>query len=147
MLTLLKQARAYGLGCVLATQKPVDLDYKGLSNTGTWFLGRLQTERDKLRVLDGLEGAAAATGGRFDRARMEQTLAGLGNRVFLMNNVHEDQPVIFRSRWALSYLRGPLTRQQIEQLMQPLQGESVTDSAASRFAAQPARSPTTTLAR
>lgn len=119
MLTLLKQARAYGLGCVLATQNPVDIDYKGLSNAGTWFLGRLQTERDKLRVLEGLEGAAASAGTGFDRQKMEQTLAGLGSRVFLMNNVHEDSPVVFKTRWALSYLRGPVTRQQIEVLMAP----------------------------
>lgn len=116
LLTLLKQARAFGVGVVLATQNPVDLDYKGLSNAGTWFIGRLQTERDKLRVLDGLEGAAAG-GGEFDRGRMEQVLAGLGNRVFLMHNVHEDGPVVFETRWAMSYLRGPLTRPQIRQLM------------------------------
>lgn len=116
MLTLLKQARAYGLGVVLATQNPVDLDYKGLSNAGTWFLGRLQTERDKARVLEGLEGASTAAGKRFDRASMEETLAGLGRRVFLMNNVHDDAPVVFQTRWTLSYLRGPLTRQQIQQL-------------------------------
>jgi hypothetical protein len=102
---------------VLATQNPVDLDYKGLANCGTWFLGRLQTERDKLRVLDGLEGASAAAGAKFDRARMDQILSGLGNRVFLLNNVHEDQPVVFQTRWALSFLRGPLTRQQISGLM------------------------------
>ena len=119
LLTLLKQARAFGLGIVLATQNPVDLDYKALSNAGTWFIGRLQTARDQQRVLDGLAGAAAA-GGRFDRKQMGQILAGLGNRVFLMNNVHEDQPVLFESRWAMSYLRGPLTRDQIKQLMQPL---------------------------
>ncbi len=117
MLTLLKQARAYGLGVVLATQNPVDLDYKGLSNTGTWFLGRLQTERDKARVIEGLEGASASTGASFDRARMERLLAGLGSRVFLMNNVHEDEPVLFHTRWVLSYLRGPLTRSQIATLM------------------------------
>ena len=117
MLTLLKQARAFGLGVVLATQNPVDLDYKGLSNAGTWFLGRLQTERDKARVLEGLEGASAAAGRSFDRAGMEQTLAGLGRRVFLMNNVHDDEPAIFQTRWTLSYLRGPLTRQQIQSLM------------------------------
>ncbi|QDT51044.1 AAA-like domain protein [Symmachiella dynata] len=117
MLTLLKQARAYGLGVVLATQNPVDLDYKGLSNTGTWFLGRLQTERDKARVLEGLEGASAQAGTGFDRQKMEATLAGLGSRVFLMNNVHDDEPVVFQTRWALSYLRGPLTRGQIERLM------------------------------
>jgi hypothetical protein len=117
LLTLLKQARAFGLGVVLATQNPVDLDYKGLANTGTWFIGRLQTERDKARVLEGLEGASAAGGAAFDRGKMEQILAGLGNRVFLMNNVHEDEPVLFETRWALSYLRGPLARPQIKQLM------------------------------
>ncbi len=117
MLTLLKQARAFGLGVVLATQNPVDLDYKGLSNAGTWFLGRLQTERDKARVLEGLEGASASAGRTFDRQRMEQTLAGLGNRVFLMNNVHDDAPVVFQTRWTLSYLRGPMSREQIQILM------------------------------
>ena len=120
MLTLLKQARAYGLGIMLATQNPVDLDYKGLSNTGTWFLGRLQTERDKARVLEGLEGASAQAGKAFNRQEMEATLAGLGRRVFLMNNVHDNQAVTFQTRWALSYLRGPLTRQQIKKLMDPL---------------------------
>ena len=114
MLTLLKQARAFGLGCVLATQNPVDLDYKGLSNAGTWFLGRLQTERDKARVIEGLEGASSQAGTSFDKAAMERTLAGLGNRVFLMNNVHEDHPVVFETRWAMSYLRGPLTRDQLQ---------------------------------
>jgi hypothetical protein len=119
MLTLLKQARAYGLGVVLATQNPVDLDYKGLSNAGTWFIGRLQTERDKARVLDGLEGASASAGGSFDRGQMDTFISGLGNRVFLMNNVHDDAPVVFQTRWALSYLRGPLTREQIQTLMAP----------------------------
>ncbi|MEO8051536.1 MAG: ATP-binding protein [Acidobacteriota bacterium] len=127
LLTLLKQARAFGLGVVLATQNPVDLDYKGLANTGTWFLGRLQTERDKARVLEGLEGA----GSNFDRGEMEKLLAGLGKRVFLMNNVHEKQPVLFETRWTLSYLRGPLARPEIQTLMQgstpteATQGETV----------------------
>jgi hypothetical protein len=128
MLTLLKQARAFGLGIVLATQNPVDLDYKGLANCGTWFLGRLQTERDKLRVLDGLEGASAAAGTQFDRTEMDRLLSGLGNRVFLMNNVHEDHPVVFQSRWALSYLRGPLTRQQISQLMAEQKSASANEN-------------------
>ncbi|HLN56952.1 MAG TPA: ATP-binding protein, partial [Thermoanaerobaculia bacterium] len=118
LLTLLKQARAFGVGIVLATQNPVDLDYKGLSNCGTWFLGRLQTERDKARVLEGLEGAAAGAK-EFDRFTMEKTLAGLGSRVFLMNNVHEDAPEVFETRWSLCYLRGPLTRAQIKTLMDP----------------------------
>ncbi|MBM4124244.1 MAG: ATP-binding protein, partial [Nitrospira sp.] len=118
LLTLLKQARAFGVGVVLATQNPVDLDYKGLANAGTWFIGRLQTERDKARVLEGLEGASASSGKKFDRRKMEQLLAGLGSRIFLMNNVHEDAPTVFESRWTLSYLRGPLTRSQIKTLME-----------------------------
>ena len=138
LLTLLKQARAFGLGIVLATQNPVDLDYKGLSNTGTWFLGRLQTERDKERVLEGLEGAAAGGAGRFDRKRMEQILAGLGQRVFLMNNVHEDAPVVFQTRWVMSYLRGPLTRAQIKQLMDPVKSSQPEPAPETRPAATPA---------
>ena len=120
MLTLLKQARAFGLGCVLATQNPVDLDYKGLSNAGTWFLGRLQTERDKMRVMEGLEGASAQAGSTFDKQAMEQTLAGVGSRVFLLNNVHDDQPRVFHTRWAMSYLAGPLSRGKIKELMDPV---------------------------
>jgi hypothetical protein len=117
LLTLMKQARAFGLGVVLATQNPVDLDYKGLSNAGTWFIGRLQTDRDKQRVLDGLEGANATAGAAFDRAKLDVILSGLGNRIFLMNNVHDDGPTVFETRWAMSYLRGPLTREQIKTLM------------------------------
>ncbi|TWT94786.1 AAA-like domain protein [Botrimarina colliarenosi] len=130
MLTLLKQARAFGLGVVLATQNPVDLDYKGLSNAGTWFLGRLQTERDKMRVMEGLEGASAQAGSTFDKQKMEQTLAGVGNRVFLMNNVYEDQPQVFRTRWAMSYLAGPLSRGQIKTLMDPVRAEFVVEKPA-----------------
>jgi len=113
LLTLLKQGRAFGLGVVLATQNPVDLDYKGLSNIGTWFLGRLQTPQDKARVLDGRE--AAAPGG-LDRADADRILSTLGKRVFLLHNVHESEPVVFQTRWTLSYLRGPLSRDQIRVL-------------------------------
>jgi hypothetical protein len=117
LLTLLKQARAFGLGVVLATQNPVDLDYKALSNTGTWFLGRLQTERDKERVLDGLEGTAAMSGeGGLSRRELDALLSDLDSRVFLVNNVHEDNPVLIRTRWAMSYLRGPLARPEIKRL-------------------------------
>lgn len=116
LLTLLKQARAFGLGVVLTTQNPADLDYKGLSNTGTWFIGRLQTERDKARVLEGLEGAAASQGTGFDRQQMDQLLSGLDKRVFLMNNVHDRAPTLLRTRWCMSYLRGPLTRNLIQKL-------------------------------
>ncbi len=120
MMTMLKQGRAFGLGVLLATQNPVDLDYKALSNIGTWWLGRLQTERDKARVLDGLEGAAASQSGGFDRKKMEQLLAGLGARVFLMNNVNDEAPTVFHVRWVMSYLTGPLARGQIKKLMDPL---------------------------
>lgn len=129
LLTLLKQARAYGLGVVLATQNPVDLDYRGLSNTGTWFIGRLQTERDKMRVMEGLEGASG--GQPFDKAAMEQTIAGLGKRVFLMHSVHESAPITFETRWTMSYLAGPMTREQIKTL-------SARTGASSAAAAVPA---------
>ena len=120
LLTLMKQARAFGVGVTLVTQNPVDLDYKALSNTGTWFIGRLQTDRDKIRILDALDGASAGSGQQFDRARMDQLIAGLESRVFLMHNVHDDGPVVLQSRWAMSYLRGPLTREQIKTLMDPV---------------------------
>ena len=128
MLTLLKQARAFGLGITLATQNPVDLDYKGLSNIGTWFLGRLQTERDKARVLEGLEGAAGKAGQKFDRGQMERVLAGLGSRVFLMNNVHQSQPSVFQTRWAMSFLAGPLARTQISRLMADRKSRTLQNS-------------------
>lgn len=116
MLTLLKQARAFGLGVMLTTQNPVDLDYKGLTNTGTWFVGKLQADRDKQRLLDGLEGLAGS-GDRPSRQEMDRIISGLGSRVFLLHNVNQDRPIIFQTRWAMSYLRGPLTRSQVKQLM------------------------------
>ncbi|HSC05608.1 MAG TPA: hypothetical protein VLD59_02145 [Steroidobacteraceae bacterium] len=117
MLTLLKQARAFGVGVVLATQNPVDLDYKGLANAGTWLIGRLQTERDKMRVIEGLESALASGSGGLERGDIDRLLSNLTSRVFLMRNVHDDRPVLFQSRWALSYLRGPLTLAEIRTLM------------------------------
>jgi hypothetical protein len=128
LLTLLKQARAFGVGMALATQNPVDLDYKALSNCGTWMLGRLQTERDKARVLDGLEGAAASSGDGVDRASLNQVLSSLGKRIFLLHNVHEKQPVLFETRWTLSYLRGPLGREELRRLTGS-QGAQVEQSA------------------
>ena len=113
LMTLLKQGRAFGIGVLLATQNPVDLDYKGLANIGTWFLGRLQTERDKARMLDGLEGASS---GSLDRAEADRILSALDKRVFLLHNVHADGPIVFQTRWTLSYLRGPLSRDQIRTL-------------------------------
>ena len=134
MLTLLKQARAFGLGVVLATQNPVDLDYKALSNIGTWLLGRLQTERDLARVLDGLEGVA----GGIDRQELSRLLAGLGQRRFLLHNVHEEKPVLFESRWAMSYLAGPLTRDQIRKLKGNGGSAAATEADAGPTIASPA---------
>jgi hypothetical protein len=128
MMILLKQARAFGLGILLATQNPVDLDYKALANIGTWWIGRLQTERDKARLLDGLEGAMSGNT-KFDRKQMEVAISGLGNRVFLMNNVHEDGPVIFHVRWIMSYLSGPLAREQVKRLMDPVRPAKKTAAA------------------
>jgi hypothetical protein len=131
LLLLLKQARAFGLGIVLATQNPVDLDYKGLSNAGTWFLGRLQTERDKARVLEGLEGAL----GGIDRAEMERTIAGLQPRQFLVHSVHADAPRLMTSRWTMSYLRGPLTRDEMRSLGGPVQSAAIAGGGAARAGA------------
>lgn len=118
LLMLLKQARAFGLGIVLATQNPVDLDYKGLANAGTWLIGRLQTERDKARVLEGLEGASTSgSGGRgFDRDTVDRMLSGLAKRHFYVHDVHAEGPSVIESRWTLSYLRGPLTKEEIKRL-------------------------------
>ena len=127
LLTLMKQARAFGLGVVLATQNPVDLDYKGLSNAGTWFIGRLQTERDKARVVEGL---LSSGGDGLDKERIESMIANLSQRVFLMRNVHEAAPVLLRTRWALSYLRGPITLQEIQQLKQKNPPQVVTAASA-----------------
>ena len=120
LLTLLKQARAFGVGVLLATQNPVDLDYKALSNAGTWFVGKLQTERDKMRLLEGLETVAAETGTLTDRSYLETVISSLGNRIFLLHDIHRPAPVLFQSRWALSFLRGPMTKDQVSRLMEPV---------------------------
>ncbi len=139
MLTLMKQARAFGLGVVLATQNPVDLDYKGLSNAGTWFIGRLQTERDQQRVIDGLSSALVGQG--FDRATLEKLMAGIAPRVFLMRNVHDDQPLLFRTRWAMSWLRGPLTLPEITRLMAARKAAAPAAAPAATAQAKPAARP------
>jgi hypothetical protein len=120
LLTLLKQARAFGVGVLLATQNPVDLDYKALSNAGTWFVGKLQTERDKMRLLEGLETVAAEHGTLTDRSYLETVISSLGSRVFLLHDIHRPAPVLFQSRWALSFLRGPMTKDQVSRLMEPV---------------------------
>jgi|Deesub1362A_J573_1020465.scaffolds.fasta_scaffold00778_2 hypothetical protein len=115
IIRLFKQARAFGLGMLLATQNPVDLDYKALSNAGTWFVGRLQTEQDKARLLDGLESASGGKGA-FKRSEIDDLISTLGKRVFLLHNVHEKGPQIFYTRWAMAYLKGPITRDQLPAL-------------------------------
>ena len=113
IMTLMKQARAFGVGVVLSTQNPVDIDYKALSNAGTWMIGRLQTDRDKQRLLDGMSAAA----GGVDVGAVSDTISGLGKRQFVLKRAGKDHPEVFTTRWAMSYLRGPLTRDQISVLM------------------------------
>ncbi len=128
ILTMLKQARAFGVGMLLSTQNPVDLDYKAMSNAGTWAVGRLQTERDKARILEALQSAR----GDSDTAALDKVISGLGKRQFLLHNTHEKEPALFTTRWALSYLAGPLTRQQV----------ATFDQTAPHIAAPPATAPT-----
>ena len=120
LLLLLKQARAFGVGIVLSTQNPVDIDYKALSNAGIWMIGRLQTENDKNRVMDGLKYATDTAGTLLDVKTISRIISSLGKRVFLLHNVHENVPYVFKTRWALSYLRGPLTLNEIRKLSKGL---------------------------
>ena len=131
ILTILKQARAFGVGMVLATQNPVDLDYKAMSNAGTWLVGRLQTDNDKARVLDGLKSAAGGT----DLATLDATIGGLGKRQFMLVSAKASKPVVFATRWAMSFLRGPLTRDQVA-LLTP--DDAVPAAPATAAAAPPA---------
>lgn len=112
ILRMLKQARAFGVGLVVATQNPIDLDYKALSNAGTWMIGKLQTDQDKQRLLDGLEGLSSG----LDRAYFDSTISALGKRVFLLHNIHAKAPVVFTTRWAMNYLTGPITRNKLADL-------------------------------
>ncbi len=118
IMTLMKQARAFGVGVVLSTQNPVDVDYKAISNAGTWMIGRLQTDRDKQRLLDGMSAAA----GGVDIGAVGDTISGLAKREFVLRRAGKDQPEVFATRWAMSYLRGPLTRDQIAVLMADQKG-------------------------
>ncbi len=133
LLRMLKQARAFGVGLMLATQNPVDIDYKALSNAGTWFIGKLQTERDKERLLDGLSSAA----GGFDRKAYDKLISALGKRAFILHNIHEKKPVLFRTRWAMNYLAGPMTRMQIPALNGLANAQKPDDGYASTRATQP----------
>ena len=119
LMILMKQARAFGLGVVLVTQNPKDIDYKALTNTGTWFIGKLQADTDRERVMEGLRGILDASGDSLDAAEINNLLASLKKRVFLVKNVHESGVKLFQTRWAISYLAGPLTREQIKDLVLP----------------------------
>lgn len=145
MLRLLKQARAFGVGMVLATQNPGDLDYKGLSNAGTWFIGRLQAENDRAKVMEGLQSLASAED-NVSLKDVERLIADIEPRVFLMRNVHDDSgPVLVHTRWSMSYLRGPLTRQQVQYLMQGQRQELLTAVVAQQAAMTPSFLPPQTF--
>ncbi len=120
IMLLMKQARAFGVGVVLSTQNPVDIDYKAISNAGTWMIGRLQTDRDKARLLDGMSSAS----GGVDIKAVGDTISGLGKREFMLRRAGKDTPEVFTTRWAMSYLRGPMTRDQIETMMGPSRNDS-----------------------
>ncbi|NLF02677.1 MAG: DUF87 domain-containing protein [Anaerolineales bacterium] len=137
LMALVKQGRAAGLGVILATQNPADLDYKGLTNAGTWLIGALRAERDKERVLEGLEGAAAESGSSMDRQTLGRALGALKPRVFLMHNIRDDRFMFVHSRWAMSYLRGPLTRTQVDTLMDEVR-TSIGTGEPAKSAAAPA---------
>jgi hypothetical protein len=139
MLRMLKQARAFGVGLVLATQNPVDVDYKALSNAGTWFIGKLQTDQDKQRLLDGLTGASAG----LNRREYDDLLSRIGKRVFLLHNVHEKQPTLFKTRWAMNYMAGPATRAQIPALNELAGATGAVSRATSTASATPSATATT----
>jgi hypothetical protein len=113
MLLLLKQARAYGLSVVLSTQNPVDLDYKGLSNIGTWFIGRLQTRQDQDRVMTGIAGSSDT----LSTSRIREILSDMRGRTFLLYSAHQDEPLLFETRWAMSYLKGPVSLAELDKLI------------------------------
>jgi hypothetical protein len=132
MLRMFKQARAFGFGLLVATQNPVDVDYKALSNAGTWCIGKLQTDQDKQHLLDGLEGTGA------NRSAFDRIISQLGKRVFLLHNTHAKGPLIFQTRWAMNYLPGPLTRAQIPALNKLVGAEAAKAAAGGGKPAAPA---------
>ncbi len=137
LMTLRKQARAFGVGILLATQNPMDLDYKALTNAGTWLVGKLQTDRDKARLLEGLQGVAAERGTLTDSGYLDTVISSLGNQVFLLHDVHTGKPLLFHTRWALSYLYGPMTREQVAQVMAPLKAAAARNGTSSAGASAP----------
>ncbi|MDD2383045.1 MAG: DUF853 family protein [Sulfurospirillaceae bacterium] len=139
MLTLLKQARSFGIGIILSTQNPVDIDYKGLSNIGTWFIGRLQTKQDKEKVIDGL---SSASEGAIDKNALMNLLSNLDKRVFILKNINEDGLKVFTTRWALSYLKGPISKEDIRKLMQAKQTQAPVAQVSKQEAIEPLKAST-----
>ncbi|MDH3308287.1 MAG: ATP-binding protein, partial [Acidimicrobiia bacterium] len=139
ILTLLKQARAFGVGLLLSTQNPVDLDYKAMSNAGTWMIGRLQTERDKARILEGMKSAS----GSVDVKMFDQLISDLGKRQFILQSTRATEPAVFTTRWAMSYLAGPLSREQVTTLTEdsPLRSTPPTPVAAPGSPVPPVEAP------
>ncbi|MFW3425760.1 ATP-binding protein [Aliarcobacter butzleri] len=123
MLTLLKQARSFGIGIILSTQNPVDIDYKGLANIGTWFIGRLQTKQDKEKVIDGL---SSANEGNLNKEEVMNLISNLEKRNFILKNINEDGIKIFETRWALSYLKGPISKDGIKKLMSEKKKQNIS---------------------
>jgi hypothetical protein len=144
LLALLKQARAFGVGCVLATQNPIDLDYKALSNAGVWFVGRLQTDADRARVVEGLVGSEAGGGGAaLDAQDLAAIIKALPPRTFFVRDVHAGRgSTILETRWTLSWLRGPMTRREIRRLAT----DALLAAPAPAFAPAPAPAPAPALA-
>ena len=137
IMTLMKTARAFGVGVVLSTQNPADLDYKAITNAGTWMIGRLQAKRDKDRLLDGMSGVD----GGVDLKALDDTISGLDKREFVLHRAGSAGPKVFTTRWALSYLRGPLTKDQIK-LLQPAATQPAAPSPAPDAPAAPPASTT-----
>ncbi len=112
LVALMKQARAFGVGVVVATQNPMDLDYRALSNAGLWCIGRLQTDADRARVTEGL---ASSVGAGTDAKELNRSLSRLAPRWFVMRNAHvpEAGSVLLNPRHTMSLMRGPLTRAEL----------------------------------
>jgi hypothetical protein len=114
MVALMKQARAFGVGVIVATQNPMDLDYRALSNAGVWCIGRLQTDADRARVLDGLAGASQKYQ---DEETLAHTVQRLAPRWFLVRNAHAASvgPILLHPRETITLMRGPMTRNEIRE--------------------------------
>jgi hypothetical protein len=133
LVSLMKQARAFGVGVVIATQNPMDLDYRALGNAGVWCLGRLQTDSDRARVIDGLAGNDANLA-----KLLNGTVQRISPRFFVLRDIHAGAPVILQPRWAMSWLRGPMTRTELRRAREAVERREPVSSR--RGGLQPAHS-------